>query len=366
MENIVKDKRRSLTPDVCRGIAIFLVVWGHVIQQGLNGVIDVSENTIFKIIYSFHMPLFMLISGYFFYGSQRRKDFRELVGKKVVLFLRVILIWNTICYVCKVVLEIIWRQAVNISVKGWFEELLQGYWFLWAVLFCTLVVGMACKFFSRRYWIVGCVLLAPFILISPCRWVILSIYPFYLFGFFYGRYEEKRKELPQWLGYVVVGLYLFGMICYMSMPAIGNSELKVLLDVCMAVIKNEVSPNNLMSQLLRVALYYFLGFTGSLTVIIVTKSIIKRMAGWKIIQKTAEIGQYSLQIYILQRIIVELIFGKLLLIMTEMTGENVFCEKIQIFTFAYSLLIAVISLIIVYVIIKYGIRGKIRNILFGR
>ena len=165
------------------GIAIFLVIWGHVLQQGLNGVTDVSENVIFKIIYSFHMPLFIIISGFFFYGSQKKKPLKELVIDRVLLLLRIILIWNTVCYVCKVVLELLQGNKPCVSIRGWFEEILLGYWFLWAVLFFTIVVGFVCKIFPRKTWFLGCLLLAPVILISPCRWVMLSIYPFYLAGF---------------------------------------------------------------------------------------------------------------------------------------------------------------------------------------
>ena len=50
--------------DLLKGIAIFLVVWGHTIQYGGSGSIF-FDNKAFIFIYSFHMPLFLLISGYF-------------------------------------------------------------------------------------------------------------------------------------------------------------------------------------------------------------------------------------------------------------------------------------------------------------
>lgn len=46
--------------DLMRGIAIILVAAGHVIQYNGVGV----DNAAFRFIYSFHMPLFFLISGY--------------------------------------------------------------------------------------------------------------------------------------------------------------------------------------------------------------------------------------------------------------------------------------------------------------
>ena len=60
--------------DLLKGIAIFLVVWGHTIQYGGSGSIF-FDNKAFIFIYSFHMPLFLLISGYFLAKSAGRRSF---------------------------------------------------------------------------------------------------------------------------------------------------------------------------------------------------------------------------------------------------------------------------------------------------
>ncbi|WP_353784551.1 acyltransferase family protein [Clostridium sp.] len=56
---------------------MFLVVWCHVIEG-----IDTDgfwQNSVHHVIYSFHMPLFMLLSGYFSYSSLNKnwKDTSE-------------------------------------------------------------------------------------------------------------------------------------------------------------------------------------------------------------------------------------------------------------------------------------------------
>lgn len=58
---------RNLFIDALRGISIFLVLWGHSIQYFSAGEINYFNNFVFRFIYSFHMPLFFLISGYVFY-----------------------------------------------------------------------------------------------------------------------------------------------------------------------------------------------------------------------------------------------------------------------------------------------------------
>lgn len=355
-----KSEQRSLTPDVCRGIAIFLVVWGHVLQQGLNGVTDVSENVIFKIIYSFHMPLFILISGFFFYGSQKKKGLKELVFERILLLLRILLIWNTACYICKVILEYVQGNKLPLSLRGWIDDILHGYWFLWAILFFTLAVGLVCKIFPRRLWFWGCLLLAPIMLISPCRWVMLSIYPFYLMGFFYSVWRNEKKWSFIKLKYVAIGLFVVGIVFYLSHSAVGNSEIKRLLDSCIGIVKKEVGLDALMKQGLQVCLYYFLGLVGSITVIVLVDLAVKKAPNAKSVKLISEVGKYSLQIYILQRVIVEILLGKVYLKVAEITGS------IPMFTYVYSFAISFVCVMVIFILVKYGIHGKVKNVLFGR
>lgn len=63
-------KQRNQYLDILRGIAIILMVFGHCFQYG-NGTEliktgDFFNYRVFQIIYSFHLPLFMLLSGYLF------------------------------------------------------------------------------------------------------------------------------------------------------------------------------------------------------------------------------------------------------------------------------------------------------------
>lgn len=66
-------KARNQILDATKGIAIIFVVLGHAIQQvsGLENK-EALNMPILRFIISFHMPLFVFISGYLFYNTLTR------------------------------------------------------------------------------------------------------------------------------------------------------------------------------------------------------------------------------------------------------------------------------------------------------
>lgn len=60
-------KERLASMDMLKGFAIFMVIAGHTIQYLISG--DYCDKSAYRVIYSFHMPLFMAISGFFSYRN---------------------------------------------------------------------------------------------------------------------------------------------------------------------------------------------------------------------------------------------------------------------------------------------------------
>lgn len=54
------DKKQDLFLNFLKGFSIILVVFGHAIQ---NASVDFDARPVFRLIYSFHMPLFIFLSG---------------------------------------------------------------------------------------------------------------------------------------------------------------------------------------------------------------------------------------------------------------------------------------------------------------
>ena len=57
--------KRIVYWDVVKCFAIFMVVWGHSIEMLQPDISKIWNDPIASTIISFHMPLFMTVSGYF-------------------------------------------------------------------------------------------------------------------------------------------------------------------------------------------------------------------------------------------------------------------------------------------------------------
>lgn len=70
----MEKEKRDIFFDIAKGIGIILVVIGHCIPDASTGNIsDTFLKSIFRIIYSFHMPLFFFVAGIFTF----REHFKE-------------------------------------------------------------------------------------------------------------------------------------------------------------------------------------------------------------------------------------------------------------------------------------------------
>jgi polysaccharide biosynthesis protein PslL len=60
---------RNLTVDIAKGIGILLVVFGH------NWIVKNDPGELYRVIFSFHVPLFFCMAGFFLKPSDRLKEF---------------------------------------------------------------------------------------------------------------------------------------------------------------------------------------------------------------------------------------------------------------------------------------------------
>lgn len=130
---------RLLYIDQLKGIAIFLVVFGHSIQ---NNTVESRNASLFEWIYSFHMPLFMFISGYIAQKTTKINsisDYFIFLKKRSISLLIPYFIWPLF------VLNFFFKKSTNVDMldKAW--ELITGWnplWYLKTLFFLMLTYSV--------------------------------------------------------------------------------------------------------------------------------------------------------------------------------------------------------------------------------
>lgn len=153
---MLQPQKRIETFDILKGMAIILVIIGH--AHGLSVPIKSSAYYMLnEVIYSFHMPLFFLISGYFFKQMDLKnclkKNFSRLVIPYIFTCLVIIIIAAGISFFqnANVVASIYdWSIASLFGSGSWSgsglfadTKSIGALWFLlslfWGLLFFTII-----------------------------------------------------------------------------------------------------------------------------------------------------------------------------------------------------------------------------------
>ena len=87
----MRQEKRKDALDLLKGLAIILVIWGHVIQHCLSS--NQVDEPVYRFIYTFHMPLFMVLCGFFSWSSMKM-EFYGMLKKKALTLLYPSIIWG--------------------------------------------------------------------------------------------------------------------------------------------------------------------------------------------------------------------------------------------------------------------------------
>lgn len=238
MEYIAVVKRRNPMISIAKAIGIILMVVGHVYNKESWGV---------HYIYMFHMPLFFVLSGYFFKYPLSKNDVLAFVKKKVAGLYIPYLLW-TIFFILihnfllnyeigtdmygihNMFISIFKSAATFVST----ERVLVGFWFLKALFSAclyTALFGYATQtkkvtVFWFSFFSLLCIILMQFLGISNLT----------LFGMFYGSifmgigYLYKKYELEKVL-YKKRWFMLFSVIVFIVSRIYSNIENTEMLNV---------------------------------------------------------------------------------------------------------------------------------------
>lgn len=204
---------RSFYIDNLKGILIIFVIIGHLIPKSISFPLD----GIYAFIYMFHMPFFILISGYLskHYEKQTKKAFSFLVLYYILSFLFNIYYTNEV-YISlsnikniKFNLDLFLQPFIAHSYSDWYLAVL----FALRIL-CPAIIHL------KHYVIFSFIICFITSLLDIDNYTMrrtLMLLPFFIVGFYLNKYkyEDIRKNLIKWqkafglIGLICIGFCLF-------------------------------------------------------------------------------------------------------------------------------------------------------------
>lgn len=292
-------RQRILWVDVARGIAIILVFFGHLGDSWFP-----SLTTIFTAIYTFHMPLFFLLSGLFFNPAWIWKTLITRRAKTLLVPYYVFSVFALIGPITRLLKPSLYTSAGKSAevhpLSAVFDIILargnSGLWFLWSLFVAFLLLWILCKIVRTH---------------SLLLFIILTI--FICINFALAQFPEVA-DLPFQIGKLFEATAYVGF-GYLLSKEIGDNRLS--LPTCKAPTKSFITLALFIVILslehfstvtafggYRVILVYALQFATSLIGIAAAISFSISLPTFRWL---ASIGQYGLVFYALNDVALKLL-----------------------------------------------------------
>lgn len=339
------EKKRIEYFDATKGFAIFLMVFAHAIAwnfQDYKSICIFNPNQtqqeliggfLWQLIYSFHMPLFFLISGYFTYFNISDKTNKTIYIQKIKNRTKRLLI------------PYIFTGFIILGIRGNY-----GFWFLlslWQLSLVGYLFNYISYLFNKKNNIISDIVLAIlFAIITKILFEKRLIYDFGNLGLFY-------EYVPAFIFGFLLRKYEILKNVFFSEKYISLYYFIFILLFCSRYLLIISDNNFIITNILRIR-YYMLPILGSLLVII----LFKTNKSTKIQSIFTTIGHNSFEIYVLHILFV---------IQIPQIGEHIInqnivtCITLQII---YGTTISIIAIALSLLISKLLSKSKIISLLF--
>ena len=201
------ERERIKWIDIAKGIGILLVIAGHTLNNFPRG-----------FIFSFHMPLFFLLSAAAFTPSQNKDEFVSKAGKSFRRLVVPAIVITVACFVLNFILNykslvlkdyiigcigsLIFSSGVPVNFLGFNFQRIGIPWFL-IVLFSgrTLFDYLHLKLKGKKLVIVICLCAIAGVVIGQIQWlpfsfdITLAILPFLYAGYFTKRVDMHKTPI---------------------------------------------------------------------------------------------------------------------------------------------------------------------------
>jgi fucose 4-O-acetylase-like acetyltransferase len=282
VKNMLADRNEEI--DVVKGIAMFLVVWGHCIQciYHFSTSDEIFSDPIERFILTFHMPLFALISGYLFCKSIQKSSLDSVMTRRVIYLGIPCVVWS---FVYPAVRDIV----LGVVHHHFSYHPFNMYWFITSMLFCSAVCYLCERVGKGR---VSIYIIAFIVTLLMPDWREFGMHYnkfmllYFIAGLHFCRYSSRvtgRIYLCAFAGALLVHPVLLWFWSVDDYIYTSGMDL--------------FSPNHI--YMLRVISYrYLAGFTGSILVLYLVYIVRNRVSlvRW---MRLNQLGKYSLQVYII-------------------------------------------------------------------
>lgn len=323
-------KKRDLVFDAVKLLAIFLMVWGHALWYFQTD--DYYDDPVFVIIYSFHMPLFMTVVGFF------SNSVADMSLKNMVLTKARQLIMPAVVFYTPLALVVLFKSGLGTVAHGYYNG---SFWFLKSAFICfVLYYGMrkVCR------PILPAVMIALVISMFIHDFKICSMFPYFLLGILLRKFYGDLKCRAGIIALVSGTLFLSVLPVYYTGGYYEKGWLSPILTVMTFWIQE---PFDVLSCALRM----ILGISGTLFVIFLFQYLSAWVSFGDAGRKVAALGSETLGVYLFQTIFVELL-PKYIHADVYMGGVNIFL---------YDLVFTPVVSVIVVIMIHYIIREVKKN-----
>ncbi|EKU47792.1 acyltransferase family protein [Staphylococcus massiliensis] len=207
---MTQNHKRDYYFDNARAWLIFLVVFGHVVRPHLES--DKILTTLYLFIYSFHMPTFLFISGYFA-KKAGQEGYLEKVGKKLLAPYVIFFSFFSIYY---------YFTGKNAKIELDPFDPIFALWFLLTLFFFNVIL-IVVKQFKPIYVLVGSIILSVFAgfstdingFLSVSRTVVF--FPIFYVGYLMSKSQTTHLQSKKWLP-ASIGVLAILFIAYWIHP----------------------------------------------------------------------------------------------------------------------------------------------------
>ena len=264
------DSKRIAFLDITKCFAIFCVILGHVIQQTFPGD-PYHDSWLFQFIYSFHMPLFMVVSGYFMEKAFAMSPLYFLKRRSIQLLL------PTLTFSILFILfhNIIYTRFTDKDSINFFAYLSGGWmWFLKYLFICAVIAYASKKIFRNDILAAS---LPTILLIILTRTTIFRLLPFLWLGYFLHKYNDRlfRRPLVPLIGSLI--FFIFFLIFWK-----GDYDAAYRIIFFKDAVRFDMQ--NFIITLIRLGV----GAAGSIFFIALFKILLERIKGGKLLQLCSE------------------------------------------------------------------------------